>query len=95
MFILEQKLHVVNIILFLVPPSIFGVRLISPVTGMNFLGRVEVRYNNVWGMVCDNAFGISDANVICNMLNYTRAASAVSNARLGRGSGNLLIIKLF
>ena len=71
----------------LVPPSSFGVRLRSPVAGLDFLGRVEVFYRGQWGTVCDNLFDIYDAHVICNMLNFTRALCAVSNARLGRGSG--------
>ncbi len=73
--------------MYIVPPSRFDVRLISPISGMNFLGRVEVNNSNVWGTVCDNSFDITDANVICNMLNYRRAICAVHNARLGRGRG--------
>ena len=75
----------------LAPPSSFDVRLIPGISGVNFTGRVEVNYNNSgWGTVCDYLFGLSDANVICQMLNYKGAVCAVSNAQFGRGSGKYL-----
>ena len=70
-----------------VPPSNIPVRLIPPEEGLDFMGRVEVFHNNEWGTVCDDSFGFREGNVICGMLNHTRAACTVSNARLGRGSG--------
>ncbi len=70
-------------------PSNFQIRLVTPIRGLDFLGRVEVNYNNrSWGTVCDYRFDISDANVICQQLNYTRAVCAVYNAATGRGRGN-------
>ena len=63
------------------------IRLVSP-TGVNFLGRVEVYYDNKWGTVCGDGFYITEANVVCQMLNFTQgAACAVSYARFGRGQG--------
>ena len=67
--------------------SIFDVRLISPISGLQFLGRVAVLYNNIWGTVCDYSFDYNAANVICYMLNYTWAACSAGNAQFGRGSG--------
>ena len=74
--------------------SAFDVRLVSPISGFDFLGRVEVKYNNTWGTVCDNMFNFNEADVICNMLNYTRATCIVANARMGRGSGEFYLLSL-
>ena len=66
------------------------VRLIPPSPGLSFLGRVEVFYNGQWGTICDDSFYTAEANVICQMLNFTQGAQcSVGYAQLGQGSGIL------
>ena len=51
-------------------------------------GRVEVNYNSGgWGTICDDLWGIEDADVACRMLNYKSASSFTKRASFGEGSG--------
>ena len=51
-------------------------------------GRVEVFHNNAWGTVCDDSFGIEDANVICRQLGYPKA-QLFGTIMYGAGSGSI------
>ena len=52
-------------------------------------GRVEVLYNNQWGTVCDDYWGINDARVVCRELGYRDAISSPRHARFGGGRGKI------
>ncbi|RDD43367.1 Deleted in malignant brain tumors 1 protein [Trichoplax sp. H2] len=52
-------------------------------------GRVEIYHNGVWGTVCDDNFGISNAIVICRQLGFSSAANYSCCAQYGQGSGTI------
>ena len=50
-------------------------------------GRVEVFRSGEWQTVCDNGWGLNDADVACRQLGYGYAIRVVTNALFGRGTG--------
>uniref|UniRef100_A0A3Q3J637 SRCR domain-containing protein n=1 Tax=Monopterus albus TaxID=43700 RepID=A0A3Q3J637_MONAL len=61
---------------------ILNVRLVPG----KYRGRVEVKYNGVWGTVCDDRFDTADGTVICKMLGFRAAVSTFSPTS---GSGRI------
>ncbi|XP_071497094.1 scavenger receptor cysteine-rich domain-containing protein DMBT1-like [Diadema antillarum] len=52
-------------------------------------GRVEVYLNGAWGTVCDDFWGLDDAEVVCTSLGYRGAENALSEAAFGQGTGDI------
>lgn len=57
-------------------------------------GRVEVFYGHQWGTVCDDAWDINDANVVCRQLGFPQATLAYSGATHGQGTGPIWMDEL-
>ncbi|XP_036336616.1 uncharacterized protein LOC118746806 isoform X7 [Rhagoletis pomonella] len=49
-------------------------------------GRLEVRYRGEWGTVCDDDFGLKEAQVICNSMGFYGLPTIAKNV-YGPGSG--------
>ncbi|XP_035670254.1 deleted in malignant brain tumors 1 protein-like, partial [Branchiostoma floridae] len=50
-------------------------------------GRVEVYHDGKWGSICDDGFGLSDAEVVCRHLGFPGAEGVPSGASFGEGTG--------
>ncbi|XP_013420480.1 neurotrypsin-like [Lingula anatina] len=57
-------------------------------------GRVEVFYNGEWGTICDDNFGMTEADIICRELGFRGAAGTRANGYYGQGSGRIWIDEL-
>ena len=51
------------------------------------IGRVEIFHDGHWGTICDDAWDINDANVVCRQLGFQQALQAYGGATHGQGNG--------
>ncbi|XP_053387043.1 uncharacterized protein LOC123542602 [Mercenaria mercenaria] len=54
-------------------------------------GRIELKILDTWGTVCDDGFGMQEANAICSMLGYPPAVTYYAEAHYGPGTGLILV----
>lgn len=52
-------------------------------------GRVEVFFNEEWGTVCDTAWDVSDASVVCRQLGFNRAVRPLLGDEVPNGEGRV------
>ncbi len=52
---------------------------------------MEVYHNGRWGTVCDDAWDINAARVVCRQLGFPDAENAYQGSHFGRGTGPILL----
>ncbi|KAJ3606365.1 hypothetical protein NHX12_025886 [Muraenolepis orangiensis] len=57
-------------------------------------GRVEVMHEGLWGTVCDDNWGLQEAEVVCREMKCGTALSAKFQAHYGLGSGRINLDEL-
>ncbi|XP_063968185.1 deleted in malignant brain tumors 1 protein-like [Lytechinus pictus] len=81
--------HTMDIGVTCLRPNALQVRLVGSQSRNE--GRVEVKYQDSWGTVCDDHFDLNDANVVCRMLGYQRATNVSCCGAFGQGSGGIAL----
>lgn len=56
-------------------------------TNFSYEGRVEIYHLGKWGTICDDRWGMEEANVVCQQMFKLKAQYWYSNAHFGEGRG--------
>ncbi|WAR21590.1 L3BPA-like protein, partial [Mya arenaria] len=54
-------------------------------------GRVELKVFDTWGTICENGFGLAEANVICHMIGFPPAQAVYGVDTYGQGTGPIFV----
>lgn len=68
-----------------------SIRLVNSDSSNKLSGRVELYHLGSWGTICDDAWDINDAQVVCRQLGFPPASRAIGSASFGEGSGYILL----
>lgn len=52
-------------------------------------GRVEIKFHDSWGTICDDHWTLREANVVCRSMGFGTAAGATRTAYFGKGVGKV------
>lgn len=63
------------------------IRLVDNLDNTALTGRIEIFSAGQWGTVCDDAWDINDAHVVCRQIGFPQASQAFQGATHGQGSG--------
>lgn len=55
-------------------------------------GCVEVLYDGVWGIVCDDDWDINDVNVVCKEFGFGKVKEVIMYFSFGRGEFVFLLV---
>ncbi|GBL85108.1 Lysyl oxidase 2A [Araneus ventricosus] len=61
----------------------------------SYEGNVEIYHLGTWGTICDDEWDISEANVICRSVGFSKATKATQNGEFGRGRKKIWMDNLY
>uniref|UniRef100_A0A8C5ARL0 Soluble scavenger receptor cysteine-rich domain-containing protein SSC5D n=1 Tax=Gadus morhua TaxID=8049 RepID=A0A8C5ARL0_GADMO len=85
---LKQSMYL-YLMQFTLPLFFQQIRLVNGMTRCS--GRVEVLHEGQWGSVCDDAWGLQEAEVVCRQMKCGTALGVKYQAHFGPGAGPILL----